>query len=96
MQASAVPDFETKLSESYKAIPDGDCRLAGVCGLSRLATCFTTWNILNYIVQLFVSLAQFFLSFMSRTGAVLHGFIRWVSTTVHWGSKLLSSLNTLR
>lgn len=62
MQASAVPDFETKLSESYKAIPDGDCRLAGVCGLSRLATCFITWNILNYIVQLFVSLAQFFLS----------------------------------
>lgn len=28
MQASAAPDFETKLSESYKAMPDGDCRLA--------------------------------------------------------------------
>lgn len=96
MQASAVPDFETKLSESYQALPDGDCRLVGICSLSRLATCFTTWNTLNYIVQLFVSLAQYSLSFMLWTGAILHGFTRWVSTTVHWGSKLLSSLNTLR
>lgn len=96
MQASAAPDFETKLSENYKAIPDGDCRLAGVCGLSRLATCFTTCNILNDIVQLFVFLAQYSLSFMFWTGAILHGFTRWVPRTVHWESKLLSSLNTLR
>lgn len=63
MQASAVPYYGTKLSESCKVIPDGDCMLAGICGLSRLATCFTTWKLLNYIVQLFVSLAQYSLSF---------------------------------
>lgn len=68
MQASVAPDFETKLSESYKAIPDGDSRLAGICGLSRLPTCFTTCNILNYIVQLFVSLAQY--SLFSCSGLV--------------------------
>lgn len=64
MQASAVPYYGTKLSESCKVIPDGDCRLAGICGISHLATCFTTWKLLNYIVQLFVSLAQHSLSFI--------------------------------
>lgn len=63
MQASAAADFETKLSESSKATADGAWRLAGVCGLSRLATCFTTCNILNYILQLFVFLAQYSLFF---------------------------------
>lgn len=96
MQASAVPYYGTKLSESCKVLPDGDCMLAGICGLSRLATCFTTWKSLNYIVQLFVSLAQYSVPFIFWFGAILHAFTRWVPTTVHWVSNLLNSLNIFR
>lgn len=54
------------------------CSLAGICGFSCLATCFTTCKLLNYIVQLFVSLAQYSLSLLI---AILHAFTRWVPTT---------------
>lgn len=72
------------------------CSLAGICGFSCLATCFTTCKLLNYIVQLFVSLAQYSLSFLSWFGAILHAFTRWVPTTIHRISNVLNSLNSLR
>lgn len=67
------------------------CSLAGICGFSCLATCFTTCKLLNYIVQLFVSLAQYSLSLLI---AILHAFTRWVPTTVHRVSNVLNSLNS--
>lgn len=71
-------------------MPDCDCRLAGICGLSHLAT----FHHLNYIVQLFASLAPNSLSFLLWSGVIPHAFTRWVPTTVHWVGHVSNSLNS--